>query len=231
MRKRPVAVFDVDGTVFRASLLIELVDAFIAAGIFPESVRRVYEREQQEWFNRKGSYEDYINKVVHAFRSKLKGIRYSDFETIAEKVTEGKRDRVYAYTRDLIKELKRKGYYLLAISHSPKLILEPFCKSLGFNKVYGFMYEIGPGNRFTGEVEDLHLMANKASILKRALEKEAITLEKSVGVGDTESDIGFLEMVKRPICFNPNERLYTYAKRMGWEVVVERKDVVYKINR
>lgn len=230
MKKRPVAVFDVDGTVFRASLLIEIVDAFIAAGIFPASVRRLYAREQQLWLDRKGSYEDYILKVVAVFRSKLKGVHYSDFEAIAEGVTLGKRDRVYRYTRDLIKELKRKGYYLLAISHSPKLILEPFCKSLGFNKVYGFMYEIGPGNRFTGEVEELHLIGNKALILKRALEKEHITLEKSVGVGDTEGDIGFLEMVARPICFNPNERLYKYAKRMDWEVVVERKDVIYRID-
>lgn len=229
MKKRPVAVFDVDGTVFRSSLLIELVDAFIAAGIFPPTVKRLYEREQRLWLDRKGSYEDYIMKVVAAFRGKLKGVRYSDFEAIAEAVIEGKHDRVYAYTRDLIKDLKRKEYFLLAISHSPKLILEPFCKALGFNKVYGFMYELGPGNRFTGEVEELHLMGNKALILKRAVEKEKLSLEKSVGVGDTESDIGFLELVARPICFNPNERLYKYAKRMDWEVVVERKDVIYKI--
>jgi phosphoserine phosphatase len=50
-----------------------------------------------------------------------------------------------------------------------------------------------------------------------------------VGVGDTESDISFLELVEKPICFNPNKRLYTYAKRNDWKVVVERKDVIYEL--
>jgi phosphoserine phosphatase len=48
-------------------------------------------------------------------------------------------------------------------------------------------------------------------------------------VGDTEGDIPLLESVSRPICFNPNQNLYSYAKRMNWEVVVERKDVIYTI--
>ena len=72
-------------------------------------------------------------------------------------------------------------------------------------------------------------LRNKANILKRAVEKENLTLAHSVGVGDTESDVPFLEMVARPICFNPNAVLYRYAKRMKWKVVVERKDVVYEL--
>lgn len=33
---RKVAFFDIDGTVFRSSLLIELVNALIAEGVFPK---------------------------------------------------------------------------------------------------------------------------------------------------------------------------------------------------
>ncbi len=47
-------------------------------------------------------------------------------------------------------------------------------------------------------------------------------------MGDTETDISFLKMVDNPICFNPNKNLYNYAKKKGWEIVVERKDVIYK---
>jgi phosphoserine phosphatase len=38
-----------------------------------------------------------------------------------------------------------------------------------------------------------------------------------------------LEMVERSICFNPNSALYKQAQVRGWEVVVERKDVVYHL--
>src|SRR3989338_5210906 len=109
------------------------------------------------------------------------------------------------------------------------LILRKTFLRLGFDKVYGSIYEIGPQECFTGEITDAHLIYNKASILKRAVLKENLTLLNSVGVGDTESDISFLEMVAEPICFNPNQKLYRYAKRMGWKVVVERKDVVYEL--
>src|SRR5690606_20178519 len=123
----------------------------------------------------------------------------------AEHVVEDQWKHVYRYTRDLIHELRRDGYFLLTISHSPKTILDKFCPRLGFDKVYGTIYETGPNEAFTGQIVDSHLIFNKAAILKRAIEKENLTLAHSTGVGDTESDIPFLEMVTKPICFNPNQ--------------------------
>ena len=125
--------------------------------------------------------------------------------------------------------LKKRGYFLLAVSHSPKTVLDKFCPRLGFDKAYGTIYELGPQECFTGEVVDPHLIFNKSAILKRAVEKGGLTLSHSIGVGDTESDISFLEVVAKPICFNPNAKLYRYAKRMKWDVVVERKDVIYEL--
>ena len=52
MVKRRVAVFDVDGTIFRSSLLIELVEVLIEKEIFPLSVRVDYEREKVRWLDR-----------------------------------------------------------------------------------------------------------------------------------------------------------------------------------
>ena len=72
-------------------------------------------------------------------------------------------------------------------------------------------------------------MLNKAAVVQHAVEKEGLTLKGSIGVGDTESDIPFLELVSEPICFNPNSKLFSHAKRNKWRVVVERKDVVYEI--
>jgi HAD superfamily phosphoserine phosphatase-like hydrolase len=167
--------------------------------------------------------------VVSAFTKYLKGVSYDDFKDAADTVVDRYKDRVYKHTRDLVLELRQKGYYLLAISHSPKGVVDGFAKKLGFHKVYGLFYDLGPTDRFTGTVSDPHLIHNKGNILKRAVEKEGLTLKGSVGVGDTESDISFLELVDTPICFNPNKKLYMYGKRQGWRIVVERKDVVYKI--
>lgn len=224
-----VAIFDIDGTIFRSSLLIEVTEALIEAGIFPKAVRKGYSKAYKAWLDRKGSYDDYIDAVVAAFAKHIKGIRYQDFLKIAGKVVAGHKDRTYRYTRELARELKKKGYYLLALSKSPKGIVERFAKSLGFDKVYGFLYETDARGRYTGKLMYEDLMSDKAKILQRFLAKEGLPLAGSVGVGDTESDIAFLKLVSRPICFNPNSKLYAHARKAGWEVVVERKDVVYRL--
>lgn len=225
-----VAFFDVDGTIFRSSLLIELVEGLIRQGVFPKEAALVYEESHEAWRNREGGYEEYINDVVASFLEHIKGVHYGDFADIGRAVVASQRRRVYRYTRDLVDSLKKEGYFLVAISQSPKTVLDDFCMQYGFDKVYGRMYEIGPQDRFTGVVTDEHLIKNKANIVKRVIDHNPnLTLEDSIAVGDTEGDIPLLELVKHPICFNPNEALYTHAKRMKWEVVVERKDVIYHL--
>lgn len=228
-QKRPVAVFDIDGTLFRSSLLIELVDRLIERDIFPKEARTAYERAQEEWLDRKAEYQPYIKKVVESFAKYAKGVPYGDVADVAGEIIEEKRDRVYRYTRDLITDLKKRGYYLLAVSHSPKFIVDGFAYEHGFDKSYGSFYETGATGRFTGEIVDEHLIMNKASILTRAVEKEHLTLQGSVGVGDTESDISMLALVEDPIAFNPNRALYRHASQKLWKIVVERKDVIYEL--
>ncbi len=229
MDKRPVAVFDIDGTIFRSSLLLELVERLIEKGIFPPYTRNVYEEDRLKWLDREGDYQKYILSVVTAFELQIKGMPFADVADVAGEIIEEQRNRVYRYTRDYIKKLKDEGYFLLAISHSPKFIVDGFGYETGIDKTYGVFYTTGASNQFTGDMEDRDLIMNKSAVLQRALRKENLTLEGSVIVGDTESDIPMLEMATTPIAFNPNQKLYTHAKRRGWRVVVERKDVVYEL--
>jgi len=226
---KKLAIFDIDGTVFRSSLLIELTDALIQEDIFSSKVRKLYNQAYKNWLDRKGPYEEYIEAVVKAFRQNIKGVKYSEFSKISKKVVVFHKDRTYRYSREIIRDLKKKNYYLLAISHSPQKVVKEFCKKMGFDKIYGRIYEIDRQKRFTGKALYEELISDKAEILKHAIEKEKLTLRRSVGMGDTESDIGFLKMVEKPICFNPNKKLYQYAKRAGWKIIVERKDVIYHL--
>jgi HAD superfamily hydrolase (TIGR01490 family) len=227
---QPVAFFDIDGTVFRSSLLIELVDKLIEESLFPPEARDSFEPLMLTWRSREGTYEQYIEAVIKTFLEHIKGVHYGEFADIGRRVVAVQSKHVYRYARDLIHTLKKDGYYIVAISQSPKTILDEFCGQYGFDKVYGRYYEIGPQDRFTGEVLGEHLIQNKANIAKRVFDRNPnLSVEHSVAVGDTEGDIPLLEFVYKPVCFNPNQSLYNYAKRMGWEVVVERKDVIYHL--
>lgn len=222
-----VAFFDIDGTVFRSSLLVRLVEELVATSVLPADAQDGYIEAEEAWRNREGSYEDYIGALITVYTTFIKGVHYGVVADIGKAVVREQSHYVYRYTRDFIADLKRDNYFLVAISQSPKFILDVFCREYGFDKVYGRMYEIGPTDKFTGMVEEEHLIENKANIVKRVLENELLTREGSVGVGDTEGDIPMLELVDRPICFNPNQSLFNHAKRVSWEVVVERKDVIY----
>lgn len=227
---QPVAFFDIDGTVFRSSLLIEIVDKLIEESVFPQQAREMVEPAMLTWRSREGTYEQYIEAVVKTFMEHIKGVHYGEFADLGRRVVAVQSKHVYRYTRDLINTLKKDGYYIVAISQSPKTILDEFCSQHGFDKVYGRYYEIGPQDRFTGVVTDEHLIQNKANIAKRVFDRNPdLSQERSIAVGDTEGDIPLLEFVSEPICFNPNKSLYDFAKRMGWKVVVERKDVIYHL--
>ena len=225
-----LAFFDIDGTVFRSSLLIELVKELIQRGIFPATAQSGYRAAHDAWWNRQGSYEDYIAALIQTYLKHIKGVHYSDLATVGQAVVAEQKHRVYRYTRDLISDLKADDYQIMAISQSPKTVLDDFCVNYGFTKVYGRIYELGPQDCFTGVVVDEHWISNKANIVKRVLEQSPnFTLKDSIAVGDTEGDIPLLELVENPICFNPNQALFDHARRMKWTVVVERKDVIYHL--
>jgi HAD superfamily hydrolase (TIGR01490 family) len=226
-KPRRLAVFDIDGTIFRSSLLIECVEALIAAGVFPERARAGYAAAHRRWLDRKGAYEAYIAAVVSVFRRHIVGVAERDFLAIVRKTMRVHRRRVYRYTRDLVATLRERGYFLLAVSQSPKYLVDRFARELGFDKIYGRLLEMNASGRFTGGALFLDVIDKKAKVVHRAVESEGLTLRGSVGVGDTAADIGFLELVERPICFNPNAALCRVASRRGWPVVVERKDVIH----
>jgi len=229
MKKRKVAIFDIDGTIFRSSLLIEVTEALVDAKIFPPKVNRSYARAKSNWLDRKSHYDNYIRAVIKVFDKNIRGIHENVFRRVAKTVIRRQKNRVYRFTRDLVKKLKKQNYFLLAISHSPKIIVDEFSRHLGFDKVYGRLIGMNYDGTFTGETLMPELIFNKAKVLKRAVTKENLTLKKSVGVGDTESDIPLLKIVDRPICFNPSRKLLNYAKRNNWEIVVERKDVIHRL--
>lgn len=230
--KQPIklAIFDIDGTIFRSSLVIELSHALVDAGIFPVAARKEISKEYLAWLNRKGSYEAYINKVVKIYVKYIAGKKFTTVDKIAQQVIAFQKDRVYRFTRDFIKKLKAGGYFLAAISGSPSYIVQKYAKAIGFNLFFGTELEVVNG-KFTGKVKSLDSAFNKAKIVKDLAKKYNANLKLSVAVGDTEGDIAMLKLVGRRVAFNPNLGLAKFAKKHNWTVVAERKDVIYQIKK
>jgi HAD superfamily hydrolase (TIGR01490 family) len=227
--RKPLAVFDVDGTLFRRGLLPALTRRLVDEGVFSEKVREELSRDYYAWVERRGSYENYDNLVVELFQRELKGVAVEELRRCARIEVEAHGRRLHLYTRDLAKRLREAGYYLLAISGSPEEILDIFLKPLGFDRAFGTVLAQDAQNRYTGEVLS-NPFKDKQRALEEFLAETRIDLEESIGVGDTLSDVGFLERVETPIAFNPNHALFEVASRRRWPIVVERKDVIYNLS-
>lgn len=229
---KKLAVFDIDGTIFRSSLLIELVSGLVEDGVFPRRAKKEMEADYLAWLNRKGSYTNYVMQVVKIHQKYIGGCAKKEVYDTARRVIDWHKDRVYRYTRDLIKDLRREGYYLVAISGSPDYIVSMFAKTMRFNVSFGWGLEIKRGI-FTGGRGYRDPVERKEKVLREFVERAKFKadLDNSIAVGDSESDIPMLEIVGNPIVFNPAHTLAEHAKREGWKIVVERKNVIYEIDK
>jgi phosphoserine phosphatase len=70
---------------------------------------------------------------------------------------------------------------------------------------------------------------NKDLALKELVAKHNATFDGSYAVGDSFSDSKMMEIVNNPIAFNPDKELLSVAKKKGWKIVVERKNVIYEL--
>ena len=223
--KNKIAVFDIDGTIFRNSLLVELHWKMVKAEIIPKSAITKLDTYYWDWVRRKGSYDSYLTEVIKSFDEYSVGQRVSAIKALARKVVKTQSSIVYRYTRDLIEKL-RKTHVLIAISGSPREIVEEFAHAWKFDHFVGTQHEISQGKYTSGPkfVASHH----KREVLSDLARQHRFSFKGSVGVGDTESDAGIFELVERPICFNPTSGLYKMAKKKKWEIVVERKDMIYE---
>jgi HAD superfamily hydrolase (TIGR01490 family) len=226
--EQPLAVFDVDGTLFRRGLLPALTRRLVDEGVFSERVREELSEDYYAWVERRGSYDTYDRLVMDLFLRELEGVSVVELQRCARVEVEIHGRRVHIYTRDMALRLKRAGYQLIAISGSPQEILDLFLRPLGFDRAWGTVLAQDTRGRYTGEVLQ-DPFGNKRRVLEEFVRDAGASLEGSVGMGDTLSDVGFLELVRTPIAFNPNRGLFEVSRQRGWPLVVERKDVIYNL--
>ncbi|MBI2099458.1 HAD family phosphatase [Candidatus Uhrbacteria bacterium] len=225
--KKSLAVFDIDGTIYRNSLMTQLHLALTRQGVFPPAASASVGKEYLSWLNRKGPYIDYVMEIVRTYDKYIKGVKQRVITETAKKLMAEQRHRVYVYSRNLIRKL-RASHILIAISGSPIEVVKEFNRYWKFDHVFGRVMEVDGRGRYTGRTVTDPVLG-KREMLQAFVDAHHVSLNNSIAVGDTESDIPMLSAVEHPICFNPNRPLYEEAKKKKWDIVVERKDVIYEL--
>jgi HAD superfamily hydrolase (TIGR01490 family) len=223
-----IAVFDIDGTVYREAMSFIVAEELLVRGDFPEESARLEEaRRVSKSRQSTEAYWTYNATVLDVFKRVLRQTTPSQLDEVIGDLLKNKHDYCYAYTTQLLDKLKKEGRTLVAISGSIANIVEPFSRSLGFDYVVASALEVVDG-KFTGE-RATETKLGKDQILRDLVAEHGLSLEDSIGIGDTHRDIPILSATEHAIAFNPNAALYDEAKKQGWDIVLERKNMIFEL--
>lgn len=236
MQKSKAAFFDIDGTLFRNSLLIEHYFLLTENNILDKenwllNVKPLYQKYQ----NRKGPYEDYLDKASLLYQQNLKGLDKEIINYYAKKVIENNKNKVYRITKNALEYHKKKGYKVFVISGSPDFLVNDFAKIYGADFTIATKYIFDENNKFTGKIYPMWDSGNKKKSIDFLTEKYNIDLLNSHAYGDTNGDYSMFEKVGYAHAINPSfeliERIYTCEKLKNKTTIhIERKDVNYNFS-
>lgn len=228
MVQKKFAVFDIDGTLIRWQLYHSITQKLADAGELGTDAQSKIDVAKKKWKQRETSdgFSQYEKAILHAYEDSLYSMSPKKFDSFVNGVIEEHKQQVYIYTRDLVKKLKSEDYFLLAISGSHQELVEKIAAYYDFDDFVGTQYERSE-ETYTGK--KFAPSKDKHAALLSLINKHDLSYEGSIAIGDSLSDAPMLSMVENPIAFNPDSKLFGYAKQKGWKIVVERKNMVYEL--
>ncbi|MBS7528056.1 HAD-IB family hydrolase [Fusibacter paucivorans] len=229
------AFLDIDGTLYRNSLMIEHFKKLVKyevvdPGVWHTSVKAAY----VEWRRRVGEYEDYMLELVDIYYEALKGRRAADLEFISNQVINLNGDIVYKYTRNQILWHKQQGHKVFFISGSPDFLVGKMAQKYEIDGFRGTGYVTDENGRYTGEVIPMWDSDSKNKAIDEITRVYNIDLTQSYAYGDTNGDYAMLLKVGNPVAINPTNELLQSIKAhpnlsKKTTIIIERKDVIYQL--
>ncbi|MGL5752825.1 MAG: HAD family hydrolase [Paraclostridium sp.] len=232
--KNIAAFFDIDGTLYRDSLMVEHFKKLIKYEILDEKVWISHARDTfMDWDKRQGNYDDYLFEICDIYVESLIGLDKNCIDFTSDQVIKLKSDRVYKYTRSRIKWHLDQGHTVIFISGSPDFLVGKMAKKYNITDFSGSKY-IFENDKFNGEVVPMWDSKSKNVAIDGFVEKYDIDLANSYAYGDTNGDINMLRRVGNPIAINPTNELLQHIRedeniKDTSTIIIERKDLVYKL--
>ena len=229
------AFFDIDGTLYRDSLMIEHFKKLIKYEVIDPALWHSHVKHTyKEWQERVGEYEDYMEELAGIYVDSLRGLKKEEILFISQQVINLKGDQVYTFTRDQIEWHKKNGHKVFFISGSPEHLVARMAHKYGVEDYKGTEYLLNPDGTFTGEVIPNWDADSKNKVIHAFVDQYDIDLSQSYAYGDTNGDFSMMKLVGHPVAINPTRELLDNINSdsdlaLKSTVIVERKDIIYRL--
>ena len=183
-KNRKLVVFDMDSTLIQTEVIVEVAKL----GGVEEQVNQITESAMRGEIDFKESFRRRV--------ALLKGIKQEDLAKIS-------RDLPLTDGADLvIKTLKGLGYKLGILSGGFTFVGEYLKERLGFDYMYSNELDIKDGLVTGKVVGDIVDGEKKAVLLRQIAQKENISLEQTIAVGDGANDLPMISIAGLGVAFN-----------------------------
>lgn len=227
------AFFDIDGTIYRNSLMDQNFKKLMRHEIIDETIwHREVKGAYKRWKNRRGDYDTYLELLAKVYLENLIGVDIRYLEFLADKTIEDYYDSVYKYSREMLRWHRANDHKIFFVSGSPEFLVRAMAKKYNVTDYIGSKYLVDEDHKLTGEIEKMWNSENKYKAVNKFVEKYNIDMSISFAYGDTGGDFNMLKMVGNPVAINPNRSLMKKIKNDGVlskkaRIVVERKDSIF----
>jgi len=234
-KKKIAAFFDIDGTIFRDSLMVAHFMKLQDFQIIDDSKWHDQVHLSREAYKkRRLDYDTYLESISSAYEESLRGISYSDVMFAARHVIQNRADEVYKFTRSRIEQHKKKGHMIIFISGSPDFLVRQMAKVWKADVYRGSTYVFSRGI-FTGKIIPMWDSESKQNAINELVKAYDIDMKHSYAYGDTNGDISMLRSVGYPYAINPAKELIENIRedemlKEKVQIIVERKDVIYRVD-
>ncbi|NLY21432.1 MAG: HAD-IB family hydrolase [Tissierellia bacterium] len=229
------AFFDIDGTIYRESLMIRHFEKLMNYEVIP---RKIWFTEVEdlytEWKKRYGDYEEYLELLAHVYLEHLKGIDKDFVNYIADHTISDSGEYIFKYSRDQLLWHREMGHLIFFVSGSPDFLVSRMANMYKATDWRGTEYKVDEENKITGEIVPMWGSDSKNHAIAELVKLYDVDVENSYAYGDTTGDFSMLSLMGNPIAINPNEALLELIKtdkRLSdrASIIIERKNVIYKV--
>lgn len=150
----------------------------------------------------------------------MRGHSQVDVRSAAERAVEELTGLLQPYVRRTFDEHRSAGRMLVLATTTPRDLIEPFARAVGFDDVIATTYEVDDDGRYTGQLVGPYVWSRgKKDAVREWCGANGVDPAASYAYSDSVFDEPLLSMVGHPTCVNPDWRLRLMAAARRWPVM------------